>query len=77
MEPLSSYTISNVSAQQVLDFVELSKLAGVTISYDMMKIILEMLSNGIEPEAVYQLCVDIKNERKKQKKKEKITHVTH
>lgn len=28
-----------------------------------------MLTNGIEPEAIYHLCVDIKNERKKQQKK--------
>ena len=37
MEPLSSYTISNVSAEQVKDFMELTRLAGVTISYEMMK----------------------------------------
>ncbi|KAK7604967.1 hypothetical protein V9T40_006153 [Parthenolecanium corni] len=72
MESLSSYTISDVSADQVKEFVELTELAGVPTTFEITKIILQMLSSGIQPEVIYHLCVDMRNERKRLRhKKEK------
>lgn len=37
MESLSSYTISDVSVDQVKDFVELTELAGVPTTFEITK----------------------------------------
>lgn len=37
MESLSSYTISNVSAEQVRDYVELTELSGIPTTHEITK----------------------------------------
>lgn len=37
MESLSSYTINNVTAEQVTDYLELTERAGITTSYEITK----------------------------------------
>ncbi|XKL64235.1 hypothetical protein PGB90_004321 [Kerria lacca] len=72
MESLSSYAITNITGDQVRDYMELTQLAGIDTTFEITKIILQMLSSGIEPEAIYYLCTDMRNERKRQRsRKEK------